>query len=53
MDGRRTTSFTEDIDELIEWSIDTVGEEKIQKIEDDSKIEKKKIKTEPVSFYGE
>lgn len=53
VDERRTTSFTEDIDELIEWAIDTVGEEKIQKIEDDSKIEKKKIKTEPVSFYGE
>lgn len=53
VDGRRMTGFAEDIDELIEWAIDTVGEEKIQNIEDNSKKEKRKIKAESVSFYGE
>lgn len=51
VDGHRMISFTEDIDELIEWAIDTVGKEKIQKIEEDSK--KEKIKIEPISYYGE
>lgn len=53
VDRRRMTGFAEDIDELIEWAIDTVGEEKIQNIEDNSKKEKRTIKAESVSFYGE